>query len=155
MMCHEVILFSAPWWLCFWRNLGICIERLLAVLRLSELASVRICLSPFWGLPTRSVHWGLKVDLDKGFSCITLCLTLPLPFVLIAFAVDVGLFFDKRRAREYARRTLSRTHLPMHGNFLLIYIWNFHVLNHLLLIYICKLHWNRPLFPPFKSTRVI
>ena len=31
----------------------------------------------------------------------------------------------------------------MTGKFLLIYIWNFHVLNHLLLIYICKLHWNR------------
>ena len=29
------------------------------------------------------------------------------------------------------------------GNFLLIYICNFHALNHLLLIYICKLHWNR------------
>ena len=29
------------------------------------------------------------------------------------------------------------------GNFLLIYISNFHVLNHLLLIYICKLHWNQ------------
>jgi hypothetical protein len=28
------------------------------------------------------------------------------------------------------------------GNFLLIYICNFHVLNHLLLIYIFKLHWN-------------
>ena len=28
------------------------------------------------------------------------------------------------------------------GKFLLIYIWNFHVLSHLLLIYICKLHWN-------------
>ena len=26
--------------------------------------------------------------------------------------------------------------------FLRIYIWNFHVLNHLLLIYMCKLHWN-------------
>jgi hypothetical protein len=25
---------------------------------------------------------------------------------------------------------------------LLIYIWNFHVLNHLLLVYMCKLHWN-------------
>ena len=25
----------------------------------------------------------------------------------------------------------------------MIYICNFHVLNHLLLIYICKLHWNR------------
>ena len=30
----------------------------------------------------------------------------------------------------------------MSGNFLLIYIWNFHVLNNLLLIYICKLYWN-------------
>ena len=29
------------------------------------------------------------------------------------------------------------------GKFLLIYIWNFHVLSNLLLIYICKLHWNR------------
>ena len=28
------------------------------------------------------------------------------------------------------------------GNFLLIYICNFHVLSHLRLIYICKLHWN-------------
>jgi hypothetical protein len=30
----------------------------------------------------------------------------------------------------------------LEGNFLLIYIFNFHVLSHLLLIYICKLHWN-------------
>ena len=28
------------------------------------------------------------------------------------------------------------------GNFLLIYVCNFHVLNHFLLIYICKLHWK-------------
>ena len=28
------------------------------------------------------------------------------------------------------------------GNFLLIYICNFHILSHLLLNYICKLHWN-------------
>jgi hypothetical protein len=28
------------------------------------------------------------------------------------------------------------------GNFLLIYICNFHVLSNFLLIYICKLHWN-------------
>ena len=31
----------------------------------------------------------------------------------------------------------------MSGKSLLIYIWNFHVLSNLLLIYICKLHWNR------------
>jgi callose synthase len=30
----------------------------------------------------------------------------------------------------------------MSGNFLLIYICNFDVLNHFLFIYICKLHWN-------------
>ena len=29
------------------------------------------------------------------------------------------------------------------GNFLLIYICNFHVLNHFLLIHICKLYWNQ------------
>ena len=29
------------------------------------------------------------------------------------------------------------------GKLLLIYIYNFHVLNHFLLIYICKLHWNK------------
>jgi RIH domain len=28
------------------------------------------------------------------------------------------------------------------GKLLLIYIFNFHVLSHFLLIYICKLHWN-------------
>ena len=28
------------------------------------------------------------------------------------------------------------------GNFLLIYVCNFHVLNHFFLIYTCKLHWN-------------
>jgi hypothetical protein len=31
----------------------------------------------------------------------------------------------------------------MSGKLLIIYIWNFHVLNHFLLIYICKLHWNK------------
>ena len=31
---------------------------------------------------------------------------------------------------------------PRVGNLLLIYIYIFHVLNHFLLIYICKLHWN-------------
>ena len=31
----------------------------------------------------------------------------------------------------------------MSGNSLMIYICNFHVLNNLLLIHICKLHWNR------------
>ena len=29
----------------------------------------------------------------------------------------------------------------MSGEFLMIYICNFHVLSNLLLIYICKLHW--------------
>ena len=31
----------------------------------------------------------------------------------------------------------------MPGNFILIYICNFHVLNQFFLNYICKLHWNR------------
>ena len=30
----------------------------------------------------------------------------------------------------------------MSGNFLLIYMCNFHVLSNLLFIYICKFHWN-------------
>ena len=30
----------------------------------------------------------------------------------------------------------------MSGKLPLIYMCNFHVLNHLLLIYMCKLHWN-------------
>jgi hypothetical protein len=30
----------------------------------------------------------------------------------------------------------------MSGKLLLTYICNFHVLSHLLFIYICKLHWN-------------
>ena len=38
--------------------------------------------------------------------------------------------------------------LGLGGNFLLIYVCNFHVLNHLLFIYICKLHWNRDLVRP-------
>jgi hypothetical protein len=33
----------------------------------------------------------------------------------------------------------------MSGEFLLIYICNFHVLSHLLLICICELHWNQTL----------
>jgi peptidyl-tRNA hydrolase len=36
--------------------------------------------------------------------------------------------------------TAMQTHLMNAGTFLLIYISNFHVFNHFLLIYICKLH---------------
>jgi hypothetical protein len=36
-----------------------------------------------------------------------------------------------------------------HGNLLMIYICNFHVLSHLLLIYICKLHWNHIVMTDF------
>ena len=39
------------------------------------------------------------------------------------------------------------------GNFLLIYIWNFHVLSNLLLIYICKLNWM--LFQKRKSNAIL
>ena len=34
------------------------------------------------------------------------------------------------------------TALILAGESFMIYICNFHVLSHLLLIYICKLHWN-------------
>ena len=43
--------------------------------------------------------------------------------------------------------SLSRTNyftVEYSGKLLLIYICYFHVLNHFLLIYICKLHWNSP-----------
>ena len=33
--------------------------------------------------------------------------------------------------------------MALQGNFLMIHICNFHVLSNLLLIYICKLHWNQ------------
>jgi hypothetical protein len=41
------------------------------------------------------------------------------------------------------RALLKQKKLKNAGNFLLIYICNFHVLSHLLFIYICKLHWNQ------------
>ena len=37
---------------------------------------------------------------------------------------------------------LVESELSLEGNSQLIYICNFHVISHLLLIYICKLHWN-------------
>ena len=42
----------------------------------------------------------------------------------------------KATKRVFALKTLDKV------NSLLIYIGNYHVLSHLLLIYICKLHWN-------------
>jgi hypothetical protein len=52
------------------------------------------------------------------------------------------------RAQE--RRELAGSFLLIYlcnfhvlNHFLLIYICNFHVLNHFLLIFICKLRWNR------------
>jgi hypothetical protein len=39
----------------------------------------------------------------------------------------------------------------MSGNLLLIYICTFHVLNHFLLIYTCKLHWNLKDLPTMVS----
>ena len=40
------------------------------------------------------------------------------------------------------------------GKSLMIYICNFHVLSHLLLIYICKLHWNFNTFFPEEIKQV-
>ena len=45
----------------------------------------------------------------------------------------------RQRGRE-AQGSLRGDHEK--GKSLMIYIWNFHVLNHLLLNYICKLHWK-------------
>ena len=51
----------------------------------------------------------------------------------------VGAPLDRAISSEWKRWRYTRCA----GNFLLIYIFNFYVLNHFLLIYICKLHWNR------------
>jgi hypothetical protein len=44
-------------------------------------------------------------------------------------------------ARYAMRRAVENSIIE--GNFLLIFICNFHVLNHFFLTYVCKLHWNR------------
>ena len=54
---------------------------------------------------------------------------------------------DVVRSREaFSSQCSSNPHVKTSyestGKLLLIYIWNFHVLSHLLLIYIRKLHWN-------------
>jgi hypothetical protein len=41
------------------------------------------------------------------------------------------------------------------GNFLLICMCNFHVLSHLLLIYICKLHWNSVFAKRFSGVETV
>ena len=58
-------------------------------------------------------------DMDEKLGVVSVC-GLPYPAVGIA----AGCAFSA-------------------GEFLLIYICNFHVLCHFLLIYICKLHWNQ------------
>ena len=45
-------------------------------------------------------------------------------------------------ARRWSNTMRCRDHCVRQVKLLLIYIWNFHFLSHLLLIYICKLHWN-------------
>ena len=50
------------------------------------------------------------------------------------------------------RSTKSISGLAFQGNFLLIYLCNFHVLSHLPLIYICKLHWNLKNIPQIFRT---
>ena len=48
----------------------------------------------------------------------------------------------KMTTSELAEEEEDEQGVVVQGNFLLIYICNFHVLSHLLLIYICKLLWN-------------
>jgi hypothetical protein len=43
---------------------------------------------------------------------------------------------------SFDRRWLRKSLVFLAGESLLIYICNFHVLSHLLLNYMCKLHWN-------------
>jgi C2 domain len=51
-------------------------------------------------------------------------------------------FHPKWTEIPVTKKPLETRNLFCKGNFLLIYICNFHDLNHFLLIYICKLHWN-------------
>ena len=46
-----------------------------------------------------------------------------------------------RRQKQFISNALEDIETKA-GEFLLIYIWNFHVLSRLLFIYIFKLHWN-------------
>ena len=50
-------------------------------------------------------------------------------------------FFDEDQKKLFKKIKTGRYEFH-EGKLLLIYIYNFHVLSNLLLIYICKLHWN-------------
>ena len=55
---------------------------------------------------------------------------------------------------EHIKKPSNRPSRRDAGKFLLIYIYNFHVLSDLLLIYICKLHWIRDTNRSAHSSRV-
>ena len=70
---------------------------------------------------------------------------LPLTDNYFDFVVIPAMFQLLQRPRELfeeINRVLKPGGRVFVGKSLLIYVCNFHVLNHFLLIYICKLHWN-------------
>ena len=72
--------------------------------------------------------------------------TMALCNIAVKFSTVPGISFPTASAfhllssRAHTRVTIAQEGSIV-GNFPLIHICNFHVLNHLLLIYLCKLHW--------------
>jgi Calcium-activated chloride channel len=62
-------------------------------------------------------------------------------FIYLAFCFPFELEVDIFYNYDVAVPNITMIEIPP-GKFLLICICNFHVLSHLLLIYVCKLHWN-------------
>ena len=74
-------------------------------------------------------------DIEK----LSVCLVCPDKASLAKTLARVGSHAVSRLELANAvKASISRS-----GKFLLIYIYNFHVLRHLLLMYVFKLHWNR------------
>jgi hypothetical protein len=90
-------------------------------LKLLQLMVRRLATSPIW-----TMYWCELISYDCAIVCGC---RVPL---------DV----------ESSARPLALIRLL--GELLMIYAWNFHVLSHLLLIYICKLHWK-----PLASIRLL
>jgi hypothetical protein len=100
-----------------------------------------------------SVIW----DMTKMFITLTPAATGYYGFIggIVSTSICTGLMYYTERwytirpdyvfhnsLRMLNRDDGVRASTGHEGNFLLNYICNFHVLSHLLLIYICKLHWK-------------
>ena len=90
-------------------------------LKLLRLMVRRLATAPIW-----TMYWYELTSYDCAIVCVC---RVPL---------DV----------ESSARPLALIRLL--GELLMIYVWNFHVVSHLLLIYICKLHWK-----PLASIRLL